>query len=70
MLCLQFLPTGGRDEKLKFHLVTTRLSLTLVPRILLVFPTVFPTSALLYLAATPQVSLSGLMEGLYRGVVP
>lgn len=70
MLCLQFLPTGGRDEKLKFHLVTIRLSLTLVPRILLVFPTVFPTSALLYLAATPQVSLSGLMEGLYRGVVP
>lgn len=55
---------GSRDEKLKFHLVTTRLSLTLVPGILLVFPTVFPTSALVYLAATPQVSLSGLTEGL------
>lgn len=64
MLCLQFLPTGSRDEKLKFHLVTTRLSLTLVPGILLVFPTMFSTSALMYLAATPQVSLSGLTEGL------
>ena len=47
--------------------MTTRLSPTLVPVILLVFPTVFSTSALVYWAATPQVSLSGLTDGLHRG---
>ena len=48
--------------------MTTRLSPTLVPGILMVFPTMFSTSALVYLAASPQVSLSGLTDGLYRGV--
>lgn len=54
--------------KLKFH-PGDKQTLTTTVWIIQCSP-VFPTSALPYLAATPQVSLSGLMEGLYRGVVP